>query len=197
MLFSENFTYPEIQICYSEKMKLKMLNHELLKHHVIKSVVDGELTVKQAAELSTSNFTHFREILSNFCNIDLPYSTLYPLLTANNIKISKKRRKKKKQHSTRERKASEELMLHADATPFPWFGNNISYTMHGFIDDATGKITGLYICKNKCLPGYLEILKQTLTSFEKPLSFLRLFFILPSYNYNSDENYGNMGKIDS
>ena len=69
--------------------------------------------------------------------------------------------------------------------------------MHGFIDDATGKITGLYIYKNKCLPGYLEILKQTLTSFEKPLSFLRLFFILPSYNYNSDENYSNMGKIDS
>ena len=47
-----------------------------------------------------------------------------------------------------------------DAIPFPWFGNNISYTMHGFIDDATGKITGLYICKNKYLPGYLEILSD-------------------------------------
>lgn len=235
-LFSENFTPPEIQICYSERMKLKMSNHELLKHHVIKSAVDGELTVKQAAErlnltprrikqlkkefkengavavihgnsnrtspkkkdkslcesvlkiranpeLSNSNFTHFREILSNFYNIDLSYSTLYRLLTENNIKSPKKRRKKKKQHPTRERKAAEGLMLQADATPFPWFGNNINYTLHGFIDDATGKITGLYICKNECLLGYLEVLRQTLTSFGIPLSLYpdrySVFFVNP------------------
>ena len=84
------------------------------------------------------------EILSNFYNIDLSYSTLYRLLTENNIKSPKKRRKKKKQHPTRERKAAEGLMLQADVIPFLWFGNNINYTLHGFIDDATGKITGLY-----------------------------------------------------
>ena len=63
----------------------------------------------------------------------------------------------------RERKAAEGLMLQVDATPFPWFGDNTNYAVHGFIDDATGKITGLYICKNECLLGYLEVLRQTLT----------------------------------
>lgn len=213
-----------------------MSNHELLKHHVIKSAVDGELTVKQAAErlnlsqrrikqlkkefkengavavihgnsmkispkrtdkaicdlvllirakpeLSSSNFTHFREILSNFYDIDLSYSTLYRLLISNNIKSPKKCRKKKKIHHLRERKPAEGLMLQADATPFPWFGDKINYAMHGFIDDATGKITGLYICKNECLLGYLEVLRQTLTNFGIPLSLYpdrySVFFVNP------------------
>ncbi len=213
-----------------------MSNNELLKHHVIKSTLDGELTVKQAAErlklsqrrikqlkkefeengavavihgnsmrsspkktdkslcdlilqirakpeLSSSNFTHFREILNDIYHIDLSYSTIYRLLTKNNIKSPKKRRKKNKIHPLRERKAAEGLMLQADATPFPWFGDNTNYAMHGFIDDATGKITGLYICKNECLLGYLEVLRQTLTTFGIPLSLYpdrySVFFVNP------------------
>ena len=40
------------------------------------------------------------------------------------------------------------MMLQADGTPFDWFGDGKRYSLHGFIDDATGKITGLYMCKN-------------------------------------------------
>lgn len=42
------------------------------------------------------------------------------------------------------------------------------FSLHGFIDDATGKVTGAYICKNECLLGYLEALRQTLTNFGIP-----------------------------
>ena len=41
---------------------------------------------------------------------------------------------------------------------------------YGFIDDATGKITGLYMCKNECLLGYLEVLRQTLVNYGIPIS---------------------------
>lgn len=43
-------------------------------------------------------------------------------------------------------------------------------TQHGFIDDATGAITGLYMCKNECLLGYNEVLRQTLTLYGIPQS---------------------------
>ena len=46
------------------------------------------------------------------------------------------------------------MMLQADGTPFDWFESGQKYSLHGFIDDATGKITGLYMCKNECLLGY-------------------------------------------
>ena len=61
-------------------------------------------------------------------------------------------------------------MLQADGTPFDWFGNGQRYSLHGFIDDATGKITGLYMCKNECLLGYLEVLRQTLENYGIPIS---------------------------
>ena len=62
------------------------------------------------------------------------------------------------------------MMLQADGTPFDWFGNGKKYSLHGFIDDATGKITGLYMCKNECLLGYLEVLRQTLENYGIPIS---------------------------
>lgn len=62
------------------------------------------------------------------------------------------------------------MMLQADGTPFDWFGNGEKYSLHGFIDDATGKITGLYMCKNECLLGYLEVLRQTLENYGIPIS---------------------------
>ena len=62
------------------------------------------------------------------------------------------------------------MMLQADGTPFDWFGNGEKYSLHGFIDDATGKVTGLYMCKNECLLGYLEVLRQTLEDYGIPIS---------------------------
>ena len=62
------------------------------------------------------------------------------------------------------------MMLQADATPFDWFENGEKFSLHGFIDDATGKITGLYMCKNECLLGYLEVLRQTLETYGIPIS---------------------------
>ena len=61
-------------------------------------------------------------------------------------------------------------MLQADGTPFDWFNIGEKYSLHGFIDDATGKITGLYMCKNECLLGYLEVLRQTLENYGIPIS---------------------------
>lgn len=41
-------------------------------------------------------------------------------------------------------------MLQMDGTPFQFFRNDPNlYSLHGFIDDATGIITGLYMCKNE------------------------------------------------
>lgn len=62
------------------------------------------------------------------------------------------------------------MMLQADGTPFDWFGDGKKYSLHGFIDDATGKITGLYMCKNECLLGYLEVLRQTIENYGIPIS---------------------------
>ena len=127
------------------------------------------LDLRSSYEYELSNFKHFQEILKERENIDISYSALYNILHTAGIRSPKKHRKSKLHHR-RKRKASEGMMLQADGTPFDWFGNGEKYSLHGFIDDATGKITGLYMCKNECLLGYLEVLRQTLENFGIPIS---------------------------
>ena len=127
------------------------------------------LELRSSYEYELSNFKHFQEILKERENIDISYSALYNILHNAGIKSPKKHRKSKLHHR-RKRKESEGMMLQADGTPFDWFGNGEKYSLHGFIDDATGKITGLYMCKNECLLGYLEVLRQTLENYGIPIS---------------------------
>ena len=127
------------------------------------------LQLRSSYEYEISNFKHFQELLKERENIDISYSALYNILHSAGIKSPKKHRKTKLHHR-RKRKECEGMMLQADGTPFDWFGKGEKYSLHGFVDDATGKITGLYMCKNECLLGYLEVLRQTLENYGIPIS---------------------------
>lgn len=127
------------------------------------------LELRSSYEYEISNFKHFQELLKERENIDISYSALYNILRNAGIKSPKKHRKTKLHHR-RKRKECEGMMLQSDGTPFDWFGNGQKYSLHGFVDDATGKITGLYMCKNECLLGYLEVLRQTLENYGIPIS---------------------------
>lgn len=127
------------------------------------------LELRSSYEYEISNFKHFQELLKERENIDISYSALYNILHSAGIKSPKKHRKTKLHHR-RKRRECEGMMLQADGTPFDWFGNGERYSLHGFVDDATGKITGLYMCKNECLLGYLEVLRQTLENYGIPIS---------------------------
>ncbi len=62
-------------------------------------------------------------------------------------------------------------MIQVDATPFQWFlwnNDNTYYTLHGAIDDATGKIVGLYMTEHECSYGYYDILAQMLGKYGIP-----------------------------
>ena len=127
------------------------------------------LDLRRSYEYELSNFKHFQELLKERENIDISYSALYNILHNAGIKSPKKHRKCKLHHR-RKRKECEGMMLQADGTPFDWFGDGKKYSLHGFVDDATGKITGLYMCQNECLLGYLEVLRQTLENYGIPIS---------------------------
>ena len=127
------------------------------------------LELRSSYKYELSNFKHFQELLKERENIDISYSALYNILRNAGIKSPKKHRKTKLHHR-RKRKECEGMMLQADGTPFDWFNTGEKYSLHGFVDDATGKITGLYMCKNECLLGYLEVLRQTLENYGIPIS---------------------------
>lgn len=123
--------------------------------------------LKLSDDYCDTNFVHFLELIGERENIQLSYTSLYKILTEFDIK-SKKKHKKKKTHRQRKRRAREGDLVQADGTPFDWFKDGHMYSIHGFIDDASGKVLGAYMCEHECLLGYLETLRQMLKNYGIP-----------------------------
>ena len=145
--------------------------------HIPKNKINTNLRQKVAllysSEYKDINFSYFRDCLEDFEGINISLSTLrnimseYGLVSPESHKI----KIKKEVHRPRLRRECEGDLLQIDGTPFAWFyksGDEHRYCLSGGIDDATGKITGLYFTENECLYGYLEVIRQTCLSFGVP-----------------------------
>lgn len=137
------------------------------KNAIPDSLEEKIIKLKQEYIYEKANITHFTELLSEQENINLSYSCVYSKLKKNGIK-SPRKHKKPKLHHRRKRKAYFGELIQTDGTPFDWFGTGKRYSLHGYIDDATGIPLGLYMCENECLLGYLEITRQMITNFGIP-----------------------------
>ncbi|AVX19462.1 ISNCY family transposase [Carboxydocella thermautotrophica] len=127
------------------------------------------ILLKQSDKYKNANFKHFMELLEVHEEIAISYSCLHTILTKAGINSPKKRRRFKP-HRRRKRRPQEGLLIQMDATPFEWFGTNEKFALHGAIDDATGKIVGLYLAKNECLQGYFEVTWQIVNKHGIPAS---------------------------
>lgn len=119
------------------------------------------------------NFKFFQECLEEFEDIKISYPTLRSIMNEYGLKSPEAHKVKKKisAHRPRVRRDHEGDLIQIDGTPFEWFykfGDTNKYCLTGAIDDATGKITGLYMTQNECLFGYLEILRETCLNFGIP-----------------------------
>jgi len=138
-------------------------------HKTTEELRKAIISHKSSDNYKDSNFKHFQELLAKHEKIEVSYSLIHRLLTEAGIPSPKKRRRFKP-HRRRNRKSQEGLLIQIDATPFEWFGDDQAYALHGAIDDATGKIVGLYITKHECLQGYFEIIRQMLINQGIPVS---------------------------
>ena len=137
------------------------------KNKVPEEIVNKVVELKKSHDYELANFKHFTELLEERENIKLSYSTVYNILKNHGF-ASKNEHKDRIVHRRRKRKEHEGELVQADGTPFDWFENGEMYSVHGFIDDATGKVLGLYMMKNECLLGYLETLRYMLKHFGIP-----------------------------
>ena len=145
--------------------------------HVPTNKIDTKLRQRIAciysAHYSDVNFSYFQKCLKEFEGINIGLSTLRNIMKEYGLVSPEARniKKKKSVHRPRMRRDCEGDLLQIDGTPFAWFykfGDNKRYCLSGGIDDATGKITGLYFTENECLYGYLEVLRQTCNTYGVP-----------------------------
>lgn len=150
-----------------EGIKHKNKSHKP-KHAFSEDFKQKIINLKLSNDYVNTNFSHFKDLLKERENINISYSALYNILKSSNIN-SKKSHRDKMVHRRRKRKDYEGLLVQTDGTPYDWFNIGKKYSLHGYIDDATGKILGLYMCENECLMGYLEITRQMLENYGSPV----------------------------
>ena len=177
---AESTGYSIDHLCRLRK-KYALVGDSMFEHgnprRVPKNKIDPALAQKIAliysGHYSDVNFSYFCRCLSDFENIKISLPSLrkimkdYGLISPEAHKI----KKKKIVHRPRLRRDCEGDLMQVDGTPFAWFykfGDDKRYCLSGGIDDATGKITGLYMTENECLYGYLEVLRQTCASYGVP-----------------------------
>lgn len=136
-------------------------------HAVSDETKGAVLKIYSHPELSGVNFLHFKEILLADFGISLSYSALFSILKNAGFESPKKKKIRHRTHR-RKRKPHPGQLIQIDATPYEWFGGNTKYALHGAIDDATGKVTGLFLTQNECLYGYLETMRQCCVDFGVP-----------------------------
>lgn len=140
------------------------------KHTIDANIKSKVWDIWNQPEFEECNFTHFQEILLEDYNIKISYTPLCKLLKSKGAK-SPRKHKKSKPHNRRNERPSAGELLQVDGTPHQFFyGDTKEYCLHGFIDDATHQVTGLYMCENECMHGYLEVTRQTFKNFGVPLA---------------------------
>lgn len=119
-----------------------------------------------------SPFATFCENLPIYHGLELPYHVVRQVLSDAGIKPPRSwSTKEKQQHKPRDERPREGELVQMDGSCHDWFMNGQYETIHGGIDDASHKITGLYMCLNECRLGYNEVQRQTWLRYGVPLAY--------------------------
>ena len=117
-------------------------------------------------------FATFCENLPLYHGLSVPYNAVRSILLAAGFKPPRSwSTKEKAEHKRRDERPREGELVQMDASCHDWFMNGKYETIHGAVDDATHKITGLYMCLNECRLGYNEVQRQTWQHFGVPVSY--------------------------
>lgn len=166
-------------------------------HNKLPDSIRAKVAAIYCRDFQDVNFAYFGEILDEVYGIKLSKPTIRSILIEygqESPRARKPKRQVKKCRHARLRRECEGDLIQIDGTPYAWFsrfGDKKRYCLSGAIDDATGKLTGLYITESECLYGYLEILRQTCKTYGVPREIYSdraaIFCVTPKQKRGSKE----------
>ena len=114
---------------------------------------------------------HMSELLKEHHGITASAKTITRILHEAKVELhfSKKQSRRRK---TRDRMPQEGMLVQIDASIHNWLDHGPKFTLHGGIDDATGKALSLWFRLNKDLEGYLVMLEQIVTNYGSPIVYI-------------------------
>lgn len=137
--------------------------------HALRSDVRKRILELATGIMKGASCIHTSEVLLEDYGIRVSPRTVRRVLTAAGVAYLSRRAPRRRR--SRERMPREGMLVQIDATPHAWLEDRgPAFTLHGALDDATGKVLGLYFTTNECLLGYLQVLDQILKNHGVPVS---------------------------
>ena len=118
-------------------------------------------------EYRGASYSHISELLKRNEDVHISGKSVGRILKENGVKNPHTHKAPKKHRSRARRKRFGEL-VQVDASPFDWLGRGEAYSLHGAIDDATGRVLSLRLEKNECSGGYFHVLEDILKQWGVP-----------------------------
>lgn len=139
------------------------------KHAIPQEVRD--LVISLATDPGTfknANCRHISELLAQYHGVSISARSIHRILTQAGIPLAHVNKHARRRRS-RNRMPAFGMLVQIDASPFAWFESRGPWaTLHGAIDDATGRVLGLYFRPAEDLMGHLHVLRQTTTGHGIP-----------------------------
>lgn len=177
---AESTGYSVVHLCQLKKRYLNegwsCLEHKNKYRVPVNKIPETErqrIAMIYASDFQDVNFSYYQKCLEDIYKIKVSWPTLKAILSEYGQVSPEARTRKHKRPAKRYRirRECEGDLLQIDGTPYPWFyksGDKKRYCIMGAIDDATGKITGLWMSKFECLYGYMEMLRTTCLTYGVP-----------------------------
>jgi len=144
-------------------------NSDMKPHNFVSHAIRGLVAERAGSLWKGASSKHMTELLFDETEISISAKTVIRILRENDIDVSFSHKGPRKRRG-RKRKPRLGQMLQIDASPFDWLSDGSMLSMHGAIDDATGKITALWLEPTECLNGYFHVLERTLLRWGVPAS---------------------------
>ncbi|MDT8285417.1 MAG: integrase, partial [Thermovirgaceae bacterium] len=119
-------------------------NSDLKPHNFVSCVV-RDLVAERAGSLwEGASSQHMSELLFDETGVSISAKTVNRILRENNVDVIFSHKGPRKRRG-RKRRSRLGQMLQIDASPFDWLSNGSMPSMHGAIDDATGRVVALWL----------------------------------------------------
>ncbi len=138
------------------------------KHSISKDTKDMVASLAQGLYKDASA-QHMSELLAENQGINISSKSVRRILKERGIRNSHSCKQPRRFRKSRDRAPKPGMLVQMDASPFKWIEERgPKFDLHGAIDDATGRIFGLYFRPNEDLRGYLEVMNYMSNHFGIP-----------------------------
>lgn len=139
--------------------------------HAISEDTRREVVKLALTEFKGASCSHMAELLEDHRQILISPRSIRRILAKDGI-ANVHSQKAPRRRGRRERMPQEGMLAQIDASPFLWLEDRgPEMSLHGVIDDASGKVLGLRFEQEECLSGYMHVLRQTAENEGIPRQF--------------------------